>query len=47
MSFFHCIDPERSYDFPKEYLENVKKVHQEGGYGSEGYDNEYNVNNKF
>ena len=33
-----CVDPERSYDFPKEYLERVKKVHQYGGFGSEGYD---------
>lgn len=36
----HCVDPERSYDFPKEYLEKVRKVHQDGeGCGSEGYDN--------
>ena len=30
------LDPERSYDFPKAYLDKVKRVHQEGGFGSEG-----------
>uniref|UniRef100_A0A0N5BYC0 phenylalanine--tRNA ligase n=1 Tax=Strongyloides papillosus TaxID=174720 RepID=A0A0N5BYC0_STREA len=29
--------PERSTKFPLEYLEKVKKVHAEGGYGSFGY----------
>uniref|UniRef100_A0A0K0FVC2 phenylalanine--tRNA ligase n=1 Tax=Strongyloides venezuelensis TaxID=75913 RepID=A0A0K0FVC2_STRVS len=29
--------PERSTKFPLEYLEKVKKVHSEGGYGSFGY----------
>ena len=29
-------DPELSYDFPMDYLERVKTVHQAGGYGSIG-----------
>jgi len=30
------VDPERSFEFPKEYLERVRTVHQDGGFGSEG-----------
>lgn len=33
---FFISDPERSYDFPEDYLQRVKKVHSEGGYGSRG-----------
>lgn len=30
-------DPEYATEFPKDYYERVKKVHEEGGYGSIGY----------
>ena len=38
---FHILkhpvaDPEKSHEFPMDYLERVKKVHSEGGYGSQG-----------
>lgn len=29
--------PAKSYKFPQDYLQRVKKVHSEGGYGSQGY----------
>lgn len=32
-----CLDPELSTDFPQDYLQRVKKVHSEGGFGSVGY----------
>ena len=31
------LEPSRSTNFPMEYMEKVKKVHSEGGYGSLGY----------
>lgn len=36
---FECsiLDPSHSGNFPQDYLEKVKKVHSEGGYGSLGY----------
>ncbi|XP_031832231.1 phenylalanine--tRNA ligase alpha subunit isoform X2 [Nomia melanderi] len=34
---FFISDPSHSGNFPKDYLEKVKKVHSEGGYGSLGY----------
>ncbi|KAM3959937.1 phenylalanine--tRNA ligase alpha subunit [Aphomia sociella] len=34
---FFVSSPATSTDFPMEYLERVKKVHSEGGYGSQGY----------
>lgn len=35
---FFMSHPEKSYKFPQEYVERVKKVHSEGGcYGSIGY----------
>ncbi|XP_078035262.1 phenylalanine--tRNA ligase alpha subunit isoform X2 [Augochlora pura] len=34
---FFISEPSRSTNFPKDYLEKVKKVHSEGGYGSIGY----------
>lgn len=34
---FFVSDPATSNDFPSEYLERVKKVHSEGGFGSYGY----------
>ena len=30
-------EPQFSYDFPMDYLERVKTVHEKGGYGSTGY----------
>uniref|UniRef100_A0A3B5MAT1 Phenylalanine--tRNA ligase alpha subunit n=1 Tax=Xiphophorus couchianus TaxID=32473 RepID=A0A3B5MAT1_9TELE len=30
-------DPSLAHGFPMDYLERVKKVHSEGGYGSQGY----------
>ena len=29
-------DPRDATEFPQDYLERVKKVHSEGGYGSQG-----------
>lgn len=34
---FFLSDPATSHEFPPDYLERVKKVHEEGGYGSIGY----------
>ncbi|XP_077286266.1 phenylalanine--tRNA ligase alpha subunit [Arctopsyche grandis] len=34
---FFMSDPATSSKFPMEYLEKVKKVHSQGGYGSQGY----------
>ncbi|XP_058797726.1 phenylalanine--tRNA ligase alpha subunit [Phymastichus coffea] len=34
---FFISDPALSASFPEDYLERVKKVHSEGGYGSQGY----------
>jgi phenylalanyl-tRNA synthetase alpha chain len=34
---FFLSEPAIGKDFPQEYLERVKKVHSEGGYGSLGY----------
>ncbi|XP_028841060.1 phenylalanine--tRNA ligase alpha subunit isoform X1 [Denticeps clupeoides] len=34
---FFLSDPAVAKDFPMDYLERVKKVHSEGGYGSQGY----------
>lgn len=31
-------DPALAHEFPQDYLERVKKVHSEGGYGSQGYE---------
>lgn len=33
---FFLSDPKTSDKLPKEYVEKVKKVHSEGGYGSIG-----------
>ena len=30
-------DPKHAHEFPMDYLARVKKVHAEGGYGSQGY----------
>lgn len=34
---FFVSDPAEATEFPEEYLERVKKVHSQGGYGSKGY----------
>jgi phenylalanyl-tRNA synthetase alpha chain len=34
---WYNLDPREATEFPQEYLERVKKVHSEGGYGSQGY----------
>ncbi|CAK1579759.1 unnamed protein product [Parnassius mnemosyne] len=34
---FFVSSPATTTDFPMDYLERVKKVHSEGGYGSQGY----------
>ncbi|KPP70415.1 phenylalanine--tRNA ligase alpha subunit-like [Scleropages formosus] len=34
---FFLSDPALAHEFPQDYLEKVKKVHTEGGYGSQGY----------
>ncbi|CAI4228785.1 unnamed protein product [Auanema sp. JU1783] len=34
---FFVSSPAKSTEFPQDYLERVKKVHSEGGYGSIGY----------
>ena len=33
---FFFPEPKCAHEFPMDYLERVKKVHSEGGYGSQG-----------
>ncbi|KAJ2993117.1 hypothetical protein HDV02_002627 [Globomyces sp. JEL0801] len=40
---FFLSEPATCSDFPPEYLERVKKVHSEGGYGSLGYNYDWKV----
>ncbi|XP_064416984.1 phenylalanine--tRNA ligase alpha subunit isoform X2 [Latimeria chalumnae] len=40
---FFVSDPANATEFPMEYLERVKKVHSEGGYGSQGYKYEWKI----
>lgn len=40
---FFMTEPARSHKFPMEYLERVKKVHSEGGYGSQGYGYDWKI----
>ncbi|XP_015512836.2 phenylalanine--tRNA ligase alpha subunit isoform X1 [Neodiprion lecontei] len=40
---FFISEPRTSSNFPKDYLEKVKKVHSEGGYGSQGYRYEWKI----
>lgn len=35
--FLLFTDPPVSTNFPEDYLEKVRKIHSEGGYGSQGY----------
>ncbi|GLH10957.1 Phenylalanine--tRNA ligase alpha subunit [Gryllus bimaculatus] len=38
---FFISEPATSKNFPKDYMQRVKKVHSEGGYGSQGYGYEW------
>ncbi|CAK5074747.1 unnamed protein product [Meloidogyne enterolobii] len=40
---FFLTEPAISTEFPKDYVERVKKVHSEGGYGSLGYKYDWNI----
>lgn len=40
---FFINHPSKSYKFPRNYLEQVKKVHSEGGFGSQGYGYEWKL----
>uniref|UniRef100_A0A4W4GT94 phenylalanine--tRNA ligase n=1 Tax=Electrophorus electricus TaxID=8005 RepID=A0A4W4GT94_ELEEL len=40
---FFLSDPAVAHDFPQDYLERVKKVHSEGGYGSQGYKYDWKI----
>ncbi|EFO26947.1 hypothetical protein LOAG_01536 [Loa loa] len=40
---FFLSDPEKSFSFPEDYLQRVKKVHAEGGYGSRGYNYDWKL----
>ncbi|KAJ8345144.1 hypothetical protein SKAU_G00293370 [Synaphobranchus kaupii] len=40
---FFISDPAVAHEFPQDYLERVKKVHSEGGYGSQGYKYDWKI----
>ncbi|KAI5644577.1 tRNA synthetases class II core domain-containing protein [Phthorimaea operculella] len=40
---FFVSSPATTTNFPMEYLERVKKVHSEGGYGSQGYKYDWKI----
>ncbi|XP_053319094.1 phenylalanine--tRNA ligase alpha subunit [Spea bombifrons] len=40
---FFLQDPEFATEFPMDYLERVKKVHSQGGYGSQGYKYDWSI----
>ncbi|ELT94602.1 hypothetical protein CAPTEDRAFT_178565 [Capitella teleta] len=40
---FFISDPDTAHAFPMDYLERVKKVHSEGGYGSQGYKYDWKI----
>ncbi|KAL2100949.1 hypothetical protein ACEWY4_002710 [Coilia grayii] len=40
---FFLSDPAVAHEFPQDYLERVKKVHSEGGYGSQGYKYDWKI----
>ncbi|XP_063048250.1 phenylalanine--tRNA ligase alpha subunit isoform X2 [Engraulis encrasicolus] len=40
---FFLSDPAVATEFPQDYLERVKKVHSEGGYGSQGYKYDWKI----
>ncbi|XP_006822681.1 phenylalanine--tRNA ligase alpha subunit A-like [Saccoglossus kowalevskii] len=40
---FFIQDPMNAHEFPMDYLERVKKVHSKGGYGSQGYQYDWKI----
>ncbi|KAE8744899.1 hypothetical protein FOCC_FOCC008464 [Frankliniella occidentalis] len=40
---FFLSDPQKSNNFPSDYLERVKKVHSSGGFGSQGYGYDWKI----
>jgi len=40
---FFISDPANASDFPPDYLEKVKKVHSQGGFGSQGYGYDWKI----
>uniref|UniRef100_A0A9J8BR01 Phenylalanine--tRNA ligase alpha subunit n=1 Tax=Cyprinus carpio carpio TaxID=630221 RepID=A0A9J8BR01_CYPCA len=40
---FFISDPALAHEFPQDYLERVKQVHSEGGYGSQGYKYDWKI----
>ncbi|KAM9843732.1 phenylalanine--tRNA ligase alpha subunit [Aulostomus maculatus] len=40
---FFMSDPALAREFPQQYLERVKKVHSEGGFGSQGYKYDWKI----
>lgn len=40
---FFVSDPAISFKFPEEYLQRVRSVHSKGGYGSQGYNYEWKL----
>lgn len=40
---FFISEPKLSMEFPSDYLERVRQVHSEGGYGSQGYGYEWKI----
>ncbi|XP_042200584.1 phenylalanine--tRNA ligase alpha subunit [Callorhinchus milii] len=40
---FFISDPATATEFPMDYLERVKQVHSEGGYGSQGYKYDWKI----
>ena len=40
---FFISDPANATEFPPEYLEKVKKVHSQGGFGSQGYGYDWKI----
>ncbi|KAF7661382.1 hypothetical protein LDENG_00262690 [Lucifuga dentata] len=40
---FFLSDPALAHEFPQDYLQRVKKVHSEGGFGSQGYKYDWKI----
>uniref|UniRef100_W5MP87 Phenylalanine--tRNA ligase alpha subunit n=1 Tax=Lepisosteus oculatus TaxID=7918 RepID=W5MP87_LEPOC len=40
---FFLSDPALAHEFPQDYLERVRKVHSEGGFGSQGYKYDWKI----
>jgi phenylalanyl-tRNA synthetase alpha chain len=39
----YLLDPATAKNIPVEYMERVKKVHSQGGYGSQGYGYDWKI----